>query len=209
MGAIISHPGQLAVDRLLPFSDIELLWYAVYTCANLEKRVAAELHVRGVEHFLPLYHSVRRWRDRRVILDLPLFPGYLFVQLTLCDKLQVLQVPSVVRLVGFGGQPHPVASEEIEALRAGISSGLRLQPHPFLTVGCRVRLKHGPLEGLEGILIRRKNIRRVVLSISLISSSVSVEVDLADIERISRSGSLAESERPNGRNHTPHPAMHE
>lgn len=198
MDAINSYAGQYAVDRPLPLSKFEQLWYAVYTCANHEKRVGAELRVRGVEHFLPIYHSVRRWRDRRVTLDLPLFPGYLFVQLALCDKLQVLQVPSVVRLVGFGGQPQPIATEEIEALQAGISGGLKIQPHPFLTVGCRVRLKHGPLEGIEGVLVRQKNIHRVVLSISLISSSVSVEVDLADIERISRSRSLAESGRPNG-----------
>ena len=117
-------------------------------------------------------------------LGLPLFPGYVFVQLALCDKLRVLQVPSVVHLVGFGGQPHPLPAEEIEALRAGISNGLRIEPHPYLTVGCRVRLKQGPLQGVEGVLVRRKNIHRVVLSISLISSSASVEVDSTDVERI-------------------------
>jgi len=184
MGAIISHANQSAADKQLPISHIKQHWYALYTCANHEKRVAGELHLRGVEHFLPIYHSVRKWKDRRVILDLPLFPGYVFVQLALCDKLRVLQVPSVVRLVGFGGQPHPLPTEEIAALRACISSGLRIQPHPYLTVGCRVRLKQGPLEGLEGVLVRRKNIHRVVLSISLISSSASVEVDSPDVERI-------------------------
>src|ERR1043166_10057148 len=80
-------------------------WYAIYTCANHEKRVAAELEARAVENFLPLYHSLRRWKDRRVILNTPLFPGYVFVRLAMQDRVRVVQVPSVVRLVGFGGVP--------------------------------------------------------------------------------------------------------
>jgi len=184
MGATISHPSLSVAKDALPTSQAEQSWYAIYTCANHEKRVAGELLLRGVEHFLPLYRSVRKWKDRRLTLDLPLFPGYVFVQLALSNKLRVLQVPSVVHLVGFGGQPHPLPTEEIEALRACISNGLRIEPHPYLTVGCRVRLKQGPLQGVEGVLVRKKNIHRVVLSISLISSSASVEVDSTDVERI-------------------------
>jgi transcription antitermination factor NusG len=184
MSAIISQTALLVPKQPLPTATIEQHWYAVYTCANHEKRVAGELHTRGVEHFLPLHRSVREWKDRRVTLDLPLFPGYVFAQLALRDKLRVLQVPSVVHLVGFGGQPHPVPSEDIEAIRACMSHGLRIEPHPYLPVGCRVRLKQGPLEGIAGVLVRRKNTHRVVLSISLISSSASVEVDSTDVERI-------------------------
>src|SRR5256885_9453838 len=77
-------------------------WYALYTRANHEKRVATELRERAVEHFLPLYRSVRRWKDRRVNLEMPLFPGYVFVRLALVDRLRVVQIPSAVRLVGFG-----------------------------------------------------------------------------------------------------------
>jgi len=80
-------------------------WYAAYTCAKHEKRVGAELGARAVEHFLPLYSSVRRWKDRRVQLEFPLFPGYVFVRLALRDRLRVLQIPGVVRLVGFNGLP--------------------------------------------------------------------------------------------------------
>jgi len=184
MGAVYSHTNLSGRNHPLPASPPEQYWYALYTCANHEKRVARELCLRGVKHFLPLYRSVRKWKDRRVNLDLPLFPGYLFVHLTTSDRLRVLQVPSVVCLVGFGGQPYPLPTQEIEALRAGISSGLRIEPHPFLTVGSRVRLKQGPLEGLEGILVRKKNTHRVVLSVSLISSSASVEVDSTDVEKI-------------------------
>src|SRR5215470_10036357 len=92
-------------EVVLPDSYLEPRWYAAHLCANHEKRVAAELNARNVENFLPLYSSVRRWKDRRVNLQLPLFPGYLFVRLPLRDRLRVLQIPSVVRLVGFGGSP--------------------------------------------------------------------------------------------------------
>src|SRR5258707_12109730 len=88
-------------------------WYALYTRANHEKRVAAELMQRSVENFLPLYSSVRRWKDRRVTLDLPLFPGYVFVRMALRDRLRVVQIPSVGRLVGFGGSPAGLPGTEM------------------------------------------------------------------------------------------------
>src|SRR5216684_6666396 len=117
----------------LPAVWAEQHWYAAYTCAQHEKRVAAELGMREVEHFLPLYSSVRRWKDRRVHLEFPLFPGYVFVRLALCDRLRVVQIPSVVRLVGFGGLPTALPDGEIDAMRLSISQGLRAEPHPYLT----------------------------------------------------------------------------
>ena len=165
----------------LPASWLEQHWYAAYTCANHEKRVAAEIEARDVEHFLPVYSSVRRWKDRRVSLELPLFPGYVFVRLALRDRLRVLQIPSVVRLVGFNGQPAPLPDKEVEILRAGLSQRLRADPHPFLTLGRRVRITGGPFAGLEGLLKRKKNNLRVVVSLSLIERSVAVDVDVADV----------------------------
>jgi transcription antitermination factor NusG len=165
----------------LPPSWVEKRWYAVYTCANHEKRVASEIEARDVEHFLPVYRSVRRWKDRGVTLDLPLFPGYVFVRLALRDRLSVLQIPSVVRLVGFSGQPAALPDEEMEILRAGLSHGLLAEPHPFLTVGRRVRITRGPFAGLEGILKRKKSNLRVVISLELIQRSVAVDVDAADV----------------------------
>src|SRR6267378_5914263 len=109
---------------------VEPRWYAAYTCANHEKRVAAELGAREVEHFLPLYSSVRRWKDRRVNLDLPLFPGYIFVRFALRNRLRVIQIPSVVRLVGFGGYPTALPDTEMEIMRSGLSERLRAEPHP-------------------------------------------------------------------------------
>ena len=163
---------------------VEPRWYAAYICANHEKRVAAELGAREVEHFLPLYSSVRRWKDRRVNLDLPLFPGYVFVRLALGDRLRVVQIPSVVRLVGFGGLPTALPDTEMEILRSGLSERLRAEPHPFLTVGRRVRITAGPFAGLEGILRRKKTNLRVVVSLELIQRSVAVDVDAADVRAL-------------------------
>lgn len=159
-------------------------WYAVYTNANHEKRVAEQLRQRSVEHLLPLYRSVRRWKDRRVKLELPLFRGYVFVRLALCDRLQVLQVPGVAKLVGFSGRPTALPDKEIETLKKWMVSGVRAEPHVLLHVGGRVRVVRGPMEGVEGILVRKKNLYRVVLTLDLIARSAAVEVDSADIERI-------------------------
>jgi transcription antitermination factor NusG len=163
---------------------IQPRWYALYTCANHEKRVAKQLEERAVEHFLPLYDSVRRWKDRKVKLELPLFPGYVFVHLALQNRLGVLQVPGVARLVGFGGLPVALPDQQLEALRAGLKGDFCAEPHPYLVVGRRVRITRGPLQGTEGILIRKKGSFRVVLSLVLIMRSVAVEVDTADIELI-------------------------
>jgi transcription antitermination factor NusG len=156
-------------------------WYAAYTCAKHEKRVATELGAREVQHFLPLYSSVRRWKDRQVELQLALFPGYVFVRLALRDQLQVLQIPSVVRLVGFGGLPTALPDVEMEILREGFFQGLRAEPHPFLTIGRSVRITAGPFAGLEGVLKRKKSSLRVVVSLELIQRSVAVDVDAADV----------------------------
>jgi transcription antitermination factor NusG len=154
-------------------------WYAAYTRANHEKRVSEQLGLRGVEHFLPLYTSMRRWKDRTMRLDMPLFPGYVFLRMPLRDRLQVLQVPGVARLVGFDRLPTALPADEIETLRASLVEGTRVQPHPYLAVGQRVNLRSGPLAGLTGILVRRKSGARFVVSVDLIQRSVSLEIDEA------------------------------
>jgi transcription termination/antitermination protein NusG len=174
--------GNLLSDGAEPAWYLETRWYAAYTWANHEKRVREQLTQRQVVSFLPVYETVRRWKDRRMRLQTPLFPGYVFVRLSLVERLRVLQIPSVVRLVGFNGHPTPLPDEEIEGLRRGLAAGILAEPHPFLTVGRRVRIKSGPLEGREGILIRRKGSLRVVLSINLIMRSVVIDVAAADVE---------------------------
>jgi transcription antitermination factor NusG len=165
----------------LPEGYLEERWYAAYTSANHENRVAKQLDVREVEHFLPLYTSVRRWKDRRVTLELPLFPGYVFVRLALRERLRVLQVPGVARLVGFNGTPTPLADDEIESLRHALVEGLRAEPHPYLKVGRRVRIVTGPLADREGVLKRWKGELRVVLSVELIQRAILVDVDASSV----------------------------
>jgi transcription antitermination factor NusG len=168
----------------LPAEHLEVRWYAAYTSANHEKRVALQLGQRSVQHFLPLYDSVRRWKDRKMQLQLPFFPGYVFVRLALRDRLQVLQVPGVAKLVGFNGLPCALPDSEIEAIQTCLTRKVGLEPHPFVQVGRRVRVKTGPLEGLEGIVVRKKNRLRFVISLNLIQRSAAVEVDAADLQAI-------------------------
>ena len=168
----------------LPPQSCEARWYAAYTSANHEKRVAIQLKERAVEHFLPLYESVRRWKDRRKRLQLPLFPGYVFVRFALRDRLQVLQVPGVAKLVGFHGTPAELPQEEMEALRASLAGGVRAEPYPYLKIGRRVRVRVGLLAGLEGTLVRKKNGARFVMSLDPIMRSVAVEIDMAELESV-------------------------
>jgi transcriptional antiterminator NusG len=115
---------------------------------------------------------------------LPLFPGYVFVHLALRNRLDVVKIPSVVRLVGFNGLPTALPDTEMEIMRSGLSDRLRAEPHPFLTVGRRVRVLSGPLAGLEGIVLRRKKQLRFVISLDLIMRSVAVEMNAANLRSL-------------------------
>jgi transcription antitermination factor NusG len=157
-------------------------WYALYTCPRHERCVAEQIEQRSISCFLPVYRSVRRWKDRRKELELALFPGYVFVRIALENKLRVLELPGAVRLVSFNGKPAAIPAEEIEVLRDRLSGARSIEPHPYLRTGRRVRVRHGAMAGLEGIIVRRKDRCRVVFSIDLIMRSVAVEVDEADIE---------------------------
>jgi transcription antitermination factor NusG len=160
-------------------------WYAAYTCANHEKSVTQKLQQRSVEFFLPLYESVRRWQDRRVRLELPLFPGYVFVRLSLRNRLQVLEIPGIVRLVGFNGHPTPLPTEDIEMIRSCFDRRHPLKPHSYVQRGQRVRVLSGPLEGLTGMVVRQRNRTRFVISLELLMRSVAVDVDVADVVLLS------------------------
>ncbi len=171
-------------SSFVPRTSSRKQWYAAYTSANHERKVAVQLSVRELEHFLPVFTSVRRWKDRRVTLHMPLFPGYVFVRVSLPQQLRVQQVPGVARLVGFDGAPAPLPDEDIEALRNSFSQGVRAEPHPYLSVGRRVRVKSGPMTGMQGILLQTKGKLRVVISIELIQRSAAVEMDGFDLEPI-------------------------
>lgn len=187
MLAEIVPSGRAAARELLVSTGDDLAaewWYALSVRVRYERLVTRHLAYEGVEYFLPLYRSVRRWKDRRKELDLALFPGYVFVNLKVGDRSGVLRVPGVLQFVTFQGRPAVVRDSDIRALQSSFAAGLRPQPHPYLCQGRRVRVKRGILAGSEGIMIRRKEGFRLVLSIDLIMRSVILEVDEADVEPI-------------------------
>jgi transcription antitermination factor NusG len=172
----------LPVARHAPeIRTAEANWYAAYTCARHEKSVARQLHERSINCFLPLYRSWHRWADRRKQIELALFPGYVFVHIDPRERLRVLQLPGVVRLVSFNGIPTPLPETDIEGLRNGLEQGIYAQPHPYLRAGRRVRIIRGPLAGAQGILVRKKDKLRFVISIDVLMRSVAVELDAEDI----------------------------
>ena len=156
-------------------------WYAAYTNARHEKSVARQLDERSIDCFLPLYRSWHRWADRRKQVELALFPGYVFVHIDPRERLRILQLPGVVRLVSFNGTPAPLPETEIEVLRNGLEQGIYALPHPYLRAGRRVRVIRGPLAGAHGILVRKKDKLRFVISIDVLMRSVAVELDAEDI----------------------------
>lgn len=157
-------------------------WFAIYTLSRHEKSVAAHLTQKGIDHLLPLYKTVHRWKNRTTVqVELPLFPNYVFVSVRPHLRWQVLDTPGVISLVGSSQGPWPIPLNEIEVLRRDLGEhGAR--PHPFLKVGQPVRITKGALSGLKGFLERINGSARVVLSVDMIERSVAVEVDSAAIE---------------------------
>lgn len=176
----IPRPEQLTDVRIATHTN----WYAVYTRPSHEKRVGEHFEVRGIEFYLPLYRTVHHWKNRcKAELQLPLFPGYVFARLAWEQHLRVLEIPSVVSIVGNGREPLPLDNSEIESLRAGLH--LRsAEPCDYLIIGERARIVTGPLAGLEGVVLRKNNGLRVVLTFPHIMKSVAVEVDASDLESL-------------------------
>jgi transcriptional antiterminator NusG len=154
-----------------------LPWYAIRIQSRLGSLAAATLRRKGYEEFLPLYRSRRRWSDRIKTIDLPLFSRYVFCRFNFETRLKVLQVSSVVSIVGFGGKPCPIPDRDIETIQAVVGSGLPVCPWPFLRIGQRVRVAEGALEGLEGILARKKSDYRVIVNMELLNRAVAVEIE--------------------------------
>jgi transcription antitermination factor NusG len=158
-------------------------WFAVYTSSRHEKCVVRHFAERNIESFLPLYAKKHDWQKRSSQwLELPLFPNYVFVHIQPPQRIPVLNVPGVLGIVG-GREPSAVPDCEIGALRAGLACGT-LEPHPYLAEGERVRIRAGAMAGIEGILVRRKNALRVVLTLDLIQRSVATEMDANNVELV-------------------------
>ena len=157
-------------------------WCALYTRHQHEKTVAEMLSAKGLEVFLPLYSSLRTWKDRKKILSLPLFPCYVFVRGGVNYRLQVVSTPGVHMILCNGDHVAVIPEAQIEAIRKTVEGKLRVEPHPFLQCGERVRVRRGILEGVEGLLVRKKNQYRLVLCVDSLAQCVAVEVDASDVE---------------------------
>jgi len=166
-----------------PIPDVSW-WHALYTRHQHEKVVAQALSGKGFEVFLPQYRTVHRWKDRQKQLMLPLFPNYVFIHGGLDRMLILVTTPGFHSLISWGGRPANIPAEEIEAVRRLVESPYQVEPHPFLKCGDRVRIKSGPLEGIEGILVRKTRGYRLVLSVEMLSKSASVEVEASMVEQL-------------------------
>jgi len=162
-----------------------LSWYALYTRHHHERNVALALAGKELEAFLPLYTSVRHWKDRDKKLQLPLFPGYVFLRNPTGRWQSILATPGVHSVVGFAGRPAEIPVSEIDAVRRVVGSPFHVEPHPFLKCGDRVRVTAGPLQGLEGRLLRKKSLWKLLLSVQMLQRSVAVEIDATMVERVS------------------------
>ena len=171
-------------ETLLDKSLSHANWYAIYTRSRHELYVKRQLDHKGISNLLPLYTKVSQWKDRKKEIQLPLFPGYLFVRIPLLNRMAVLTTFGVVYIVGDGSGSLPVPEESINSIQSFLTQGLKCDPHPYLKVGNRVRITEGPLNGIEGILIRKKNRTLLVVSVDLIQRSVSVEIESWKIERV-------------------------
>lgn len=163
--------------NLLSAASTEFPWYAVRTLSNHERTTSAILAGKGYLQYLPVYRLKKRWSDRIVQTELPLFPGYVFCRFDWKRRVPILSTPGVFAIVGFGTEAAPIPEEEIEAIKRVLQSGLSAGPCPFLRAGQRIRIKRGPLENIEGILLKRKSEWRMVVSVPMLQRSVSVEID--------------------------------
>jgi transcription antitermination factor NusG len=163
-------------------TDRERCWLAAYTRPCHEFHVAQQLSKKGVQSLLPTFERYTRWSDRVRRSQAPLFPGYVFVRVQNAERIAVLQTAGVVHLVSVAGRPAPLGDEEIEKLRTCHTHSGLVEPHPFLKNGHRVRVKHGPFAGWEGVLVERQNGARLIVTVEMIRQSVALNLHGADVE---------------------------
>jgi len=154
-----------------------LPWYGLRTKSNCEKLASAVLESKGYEQYLPLYRGRKRRWDRVVETQQPLFPGYVFCRFDAKQRLPIITTSGVVSIVGFGSEPAAIADHEVEAIQTVLHSGLPAEPCPFLREGQRVRINRGALENVEGVLLKKKTEWRMVVSVTMLQRSISVEID--------------------------------
>ena len=166
---------------MLPATDTDALWFALWTRSRHEQVVREQLEQKHVEAFLPTVTRWSRWKDRKKKIDWPLFPGYCFARFNPRDRLPILTCSGVVSIISFEGEPAPIPEREIDGIRQLVESDLAYDPCPLIREGMQVEVVHGPLRGVVGRLVRKNEKARLVLSVDLIGQAVSVEVDAADV----------------------------
>ena len=161
-------------------------WYAIQTLPRHEKSVTCQLQDAGIHTVLPLNTQVHRWSDRRKVVSLPLFPGYVFVQLAdlKLERIRLLRTRGVVGFVGPRREACPIPPWQIEGVRSLLATSAEYRPHPYVAMGQRVRIRDGALQGLEGILVRIADDHSLILSIDLIHKSVAVRIEGYALETI-------------------------
>jgi len=188
MGLAMAEPHAILVGpQAMPNSENELApergqWLAVYTRSRHELAVASQLQQKGLDALLPTYRRMSRWSDRIRRTDTPLFPGYVFVRVGEGERRRVLQTAGVVSIVCRSGTPVPLSDTDIEKIRFCTANPAAVEPHPYLRLGQRVRVKHGPFRGWEGVLVEKRNSTRLVLTVEQIMKSVSIDLSGADVE---------------------------
>ena len=162
-------------------------WHVLQVIANHEKRVARHLAVRSVEHYVPLYRMRSQWTDRSVLLERPLFAGYVFVRFSPRERLSVISTPGVVHLLGDSAGSE-VSCEELDRIRQALAGGYTLLPHPWLNVGTRVRVRGGIFDGVEGVVTELRRQCSVVIELAAIRQCFSLEVGIDQVERVTTIG---------------------
>ncbi|HZQ69650.1 MAG TPA: UpxY family transcription antiterminator [Terriglobales bacterium] len=161
-------------------------WYAVQTRSRHEKKVAEDIQEKGIQSFLPLVIRVHKWSDRQKQVQLPLFPGYVFVHTTSAapDRISVLRTPGVAGFVGSSGKGTPIPEKQIEDIRLILDRNVPFEDYPFLEISQRVRIRGGSLDGVEGTLVAKNSDQSLVVSIDLIKRSILVRVSGYELERV-------------------------
>jgi transcription antitermination factor NusG len=174
------------LDQPAETGIIQPAWYALYTRSRFEKKMLSELTDRRIEVFLPMREILRRWKDRKKKIWVPLFPGYIFVNHinTPENRFRILNIPGAVRFVGLEGHADPIPEEQIQYVRRFLESSIAIDPYPYMQVGSRVEVIAGPLKGIQGILVEKRGRFRFVLQVDLIRQAVSVEIDASDVRPV-------------------------
>jgi transcription antitermination factor NusG len=162
-------------------------WFAVHIKARHEFKASDRLKEAGIEVFLPAVERLRKWKDRKKLIYFPLFPCYLFVNITGSheDKLIVLKTRGVVRFLGaIPGEPESIPEEQIVSLKKVIESKIEIDPYPYLREGHWVRITKGPLAGVEGILVEKAGRHKLILSVDILAQSTSVTIEATEVEKI-------------------------